>query len=166
MKLPCFDPKRMPTRRYRRRGFTLIELMIAVVVVALLASVALPSFLDSMRKSRRSEAFGALTQVQQAQERWRSNRATYAVSVSNLPTDTPPGLSLPATSKPNDYYAIVVSGADASGYTVTATADSGRSQGADSKCRLLAVRVVAGNLSYGGGDGAVDWADPNRCWSR
>ena len=60
------------------RGFTLIELMIAVAVVSILVAVALPTFNDAIRKGRRSEAFAALSQVQQAQERWRSNNANYA----------------------------------------------------------------------------------------
>ena len=145
------------------RGFTLIELMIAVVVVGLLAAVALPSFLDSMRKSRRSEAFGALTLVQQAQERWRSNRATYTTYLTPLPTDTPPGLGLPATSKPNDYYNILVSAANATGYTVTATATAG-SQANDTGCQTLTVQIAAGNITYTSG-GSPD-TDLNRCWVR
>ncbi|MBK9683398.1 MAG: prepilin-type N-terminal cleavage/methylation domain-containing protein, partial [Betaproteobacteria bacterium] len=81
-------------RRETASGFTLVELMIAVVIVALLASIALPSFMDSIRKSRRSEAFAALAQVQQAQERWRSNGSSYAESLTNAANGTPPGLGM------------------------------------------------------------------------
>ena len=70
-------------------GFTLIEIMIVAVVLALLAAVALPSFLDSLRKSRRAEAFTALSAVQQAQERWRSNNAAYAANLTAAPTSSP-----------------------------------------------------------------------------
>lgn len=44
----------------QQRGFTLIEVMIAVVIVAILVAVALPAYQNSIRKSRRSEAFAAL----------------------------------------------------------------------------------------------------------
>jgi prepilin-type N-terminal cleavage/methylation domain-containing protein len=66
--------------RRRTHGFTFIELMIAVVIVGALAAVALPSFLDQIRKSRRAEAISTLATLQQAQERFRSNNATRAMA--------------------------------------------------------------------------------------
>jgi len=51
------------------RGFTLIELMIAVVIVAILAAVAFPTYQNSVRKSRRAEAKIALLEVAQILER-------------------------------------------------------------------------------------------------
>jgi type IV pilus assembly protein PilE len=140
-------------------GFTLIELMITVVIAAVLAAVALPSFVDSVRRGRRSEAFAALAQVQQAQERWRANNPSYA-SLSTL--------GLPATTS-NGYYGITVTLVDAtkaSTYIATATAKSGTSQAKDANCLLLGARTQAGNLSYGGGATTIDWTDPNRCWPR
>ncbi|MDP1649111.1 MAG: type IV pilin protein [Rubrivivax sp.] len=146
------------------RGFTLIELMIAVAIVALLAAVALPSFLDSIRKSRRAEAFGAISAVQQAQERWRSGRTTYCSNLSAAPTADPPGLNFPGTTA-NGYYTLALSGVSGTGYTITATAAS--SQTADTRCKLLAAEVNGGNLRYGSGSSSsIDWADPNRCWAK
>jgi type IV pilus assembly protein PilE len=55
-----------PSRRHG--GFTLIELMITVAIVAILAAVAYPSFMEQVRKSRRSDAITALNAVAQAQE--------------------------------------------------------------------------------------------------
>ena len=77
-----------PWRRQRQAaapGFTLVEVMIAVVIVGLLAAVAIPAFTDSVRKSRRAEAFSALSAVQLAQERWRGNNASYASELANTP---------------------------------------------------------------------------------
>jgi type IV pilus assembly protein PilE len=142
-------------------GFTLIEMMIVVVVLALLAAVALPSFLDSLRKSRRTEAFTALSAVQQAQERWRGNNSTYSNSLT--------GLGLPATT-PRGLYTIQLSGTNATDYTVAAVAAPGTSQAADAACRTLAVRVTGAQLSYAGCDScslaATDFAATNVCWSR
>lgn len=148
-------------------GFTLIELLIAIVVVGVLAMVALPSFMDSIRKGRRSEAFTALSQVQQAQERWRGNNAGYAASVGNGPTDTPPGLGLPTTT-PGGYYTLTIDAAGATGFTVTAAGASGTSQAQDGNCTRLRVRMAGGNIFYGSAaaSGSFDEGSANRCWSR
>jgi type IV pilus assembly protein PilE len=161
------DPARVD-RSHLQRGFTLIEIMIAVVIVAILASVALPSFLDSIRKSRRTDAFNAIANVQQAQERWRSNKSSYASDsqLTALPTADPPGLGVPARTA-KGYYDLELSDTGAAGYTVTATAVSGTSQANDTRCLLIGARVAAGgNLTYGSGSSSIDWADPNRCWAR
>ncbi|MCU0921785.1 MAG: prepilin-type N-terminal cleavage/methylation domain-containing protein [Burkholderiaceae bacterium] len=154
-------------RLHAQRGFTLVELMIAVVVVALLASIALPSFMDSIRKSRRSEAFAALSAVQQAQERWRGNHASYAgnAQLTAAPSASAPGLGQPATTA-SGYYGIAISGESAVGYSVTATAVAGTSQASDGNCKVLAARVNGGNLEYGSGDAAASFPDSHRCWAR
>lgn len=146
-------------------GFTLIEIMIAVVIVAILAAIALPSFLDSVRKGRRSEAFAALSALQQAQERWRGNRADYAADsqLTLSVTANPPGLGLARTT-PNGYYSLLLSGNTATGYVATATGQSG--QASDGVCKVLAVRVLGGNISYGSGAATADFSDPGRCWAR
>ena len=45
----------------RSRGFTLIELMIAVAIVAILAAIAIPSYSEYIRRSRITEAISALS---------------------------------------------------------------------------------------------------------
>jgi type IV pilus assembly protein PilE len=61
----------------RTRGFTLIELMIVVAIVAILAAITLPSYQESVRKARRVEGRSALTQLMQQQERYYSLHTTY-----------------------------------------------------------------------------------------
>jgi type IV pilus assembly protein PilE len=59
------------------RGFTLIELMIVVTVVAILGAIAYPSYMDSVRRGWRAEARTALMQEMQQQERLYTQRASY-----------------------------------------------------------------------------------------
>ena len=63
----------------RQRGFTLIELMITVAVIAILAAIAYPSYQDSIRKSRRTDAKNALTQAAANMERYYTEKNTYAM---------------------------------------------------------------------------------------
>ena len=153
----------------RPRGFSLIELLVTIVVLGVLMSVALPIFMDSIRKSRRAEAFTALNAVQQAQERWRANNAQYADStrLTPLATDSPPGLGLSATT-PTGYYAIAIANDSATGYDVTATAVTGKSQEADKDCAKMGLRMSGGNLLYAGtsSTGTLAYAASNKCWSR
>ncbi|GAB6041022.1 type IV pilin protein [Endothiovibrio diazotrophicus] len=71
--MPPHRPQRRPTRHRHLAGFTLIELMIAVMVVGILGAIAYPAYLDSARKSRRADAKTALTSVANALERFRAN---------------------------------------------------------------------------------------------
>lgn len=139
------------------KGFTLIELMIAVVVVGILAAVALPAYNGQVRKSRRTDAVTALSAFQQAQERWRANNASYGAlaDLTALTTATPAGYGMSATSS-NGYYTITITSPTDSGYTATATAVSGTSQAADTGCTALTVTVLNGAGTNG----------PPACWSK
>lgn len=152
------------------RGFTLIELMVTMVVVAILAAVALPSFLDSIRKGRRADAFTAITSIQQAQEQWRGSHAAYTDTLLNtaIAPALANGLGVGLESS-SGYYALRVD-LRATGYDAVATAVSGKSQAEDGTCKVLGIRHEGGNLKYGSGAAAIDWAaanpDPGRCWAR
>lgn len=151
----------------RDGGFTLIELMIAVAIVAILAAVALPSFFDSLRKSRRSEAFNAIAAVQQAQERWRGGHTAYNTNLTASPADG--GLGLSALT-PKGLYAIAIEDATADGYTVSAIAVAGTSQASDKPCLKLAARIRRAQVLYAGCQSCsladADFSESNACWAR
>lgn len=66
------------------KGFTLIEIMIAVAIVGILTAVALPAYNDYTRKAKRSEAKSLLMQVAARQEQYYLNNKTYTETMTNL----------------------------------------------------------------------------------
>jgi len=94
------------------RGFTLIELMVVVTVVALLAMIALPSYQNSVRKSRRTDARIALIELAQTLERCQTQFGRYDDSACVIVS--------PQDSADHRYTVTVVR--DASSYTLSATA--------------------------------------------
>ena len=68
----------MKTRNLnRKQGFTIIELMIVLVIVAILLGLAYPSYVDYVRKGKRGDAQQILMNWAVNQEIWRSNNPTY-----------------------------------------------------------------------------------------
>jgi type IV pilus assembly protein PilE len=138
-------------------GMSLLEVLVAVAIAALLAAVAYPSYVEQMRKARRSDAITRLALVQQAQERWRANHPSYA-TLAEL------GIA-PATA--DALYQLSVSEADANGYVADAAAAG--AQEADTTCRVLRLRVAGGNTAFFSGPDpgvANDAARNGRCWNR
>ncbi len=59
------------------RGFTMIEIMIALIILAILAAIAFPSYQESVLKAKRTEGRAALMKAMQQQERYYSLHTTY-----------------------------------------------------------------------------------------
>lgn len=76
-------------RKTNRKGFTLVELMVVVGIVAILVALALPSYTRYVRKANRGEAQQLLLNWANNQEIWRANDTDYASSADlNAPTHT------------------------------------------------------------------------------
>lgn len=61
----------------KAKGFTLIELLVVIVIVGVLSAVAIPQFLNQVRRSRTAEAQAALTEVGRASEVYRLDFGVY-----------------------------------------------------------------------------------------
>jgi type IV pilus assembly protein PilE len=71
-----------------QRGFTLMELMIVVAIVGILASIAYPSYTDSVRKGKRAEGRAALTELLQQEERFMTQTNSYCAFSNTSGTTT------------------------------------------------------------------------------
>lgn len=147
----------------RSNGFTLIELMVAVVVLGIIVALALPSFMDSIRKGRRSEAFAALSAVQQAQERYRGNNPSYATGAELAAVSA---AAMVSPTRPGGYYTLSVPVNTATSYVVTADG-SGSTQAGDGNCAKLSVEINGGVIRYGSCKSCTTftYAARDACWN-
>lgn len=70
--------------RSRSAGFTLVELMVVVLITAILASIAVPAYNSSVRKSRRTEAKTAIMDMAAREERYFATQQLYTTSTAAL----------------------------------------------------------------------------------
>jgi type IV pilus assembly protein PilE len=132
--------KAIAARRTHSAGFTLVELMVVVVIVSVLVGIAVPSYINSARKSRRTEAKTALVDLAGREERYfdTSSPPAYTATASNLGY----GAGAFPMKVGSGYYNVNVvvtppAGINSWAYTITATPVVGNDQAKDSHCQTF-----------------------------
>lgn len=151
--VPLTPHKKDPSNRFRLAGWTLTELLMALLLMATLTSIALPAFQSQQRQARRSDAQSALQQLQLSQAAWRGQNASHASDLSNV--------GWTSDLSPGGHYRIAIEDAHPNGYTLSATPIGAQSR--DTACapmRLQLRHAATVVLS----SGTHEDADPGRCW--
>ncbi|BDU17570.1 type IV pilin protein [Lysobacter auxotrophicus] len=139
----------------KMRGFTLIELMIVVAVVAILAGIAYPMYNDAIRKSRRGQAKADLIELTQLAERYRSVNGTY----KDFGKPGGDGTLADAWGKSprtgTQYYVVKATTHTVDTLVLEAQPVAGQGQDKD-KCKTLTIDATGKKSSTG--------SDPISCW--
>jgi|SRR5690554_4041671 len=114
------------------RGFTLIELMVVVAVVAILAAIALPSYQEQVRKSRRGQAQADLVELTQRAERFHTVNNSYDGFWAAVPADHR------VSPRTGTAYYNVTADEDDNEFTLTATPIAGGPQAVD-RCGVMTI---------------------------
>jgi len=125
-----------------KKGFSLIELMIVISVVAILVTLSYPSYVNFIRKADRAEAQVELLDWTNRQQVWRADHPSYNTGIN--PTDT-------------EFYEYTIVATDTS-FTLTATALNG--QTADKEDGVSCSTLT---LNHAGMQGP---AGHEECWGR
>lgn len=148
--------------RTHPKGFTLIELMIVMVVVAILVAIAVPSYQEFVRRANRTDAKNALMRIAAEQEKFFTAFHRYSGSIDGARTGNPAtsGLAMPDTTEEGGgdgaYYDITVAlTGDNLGYTLTAT-PQGAVQAVDA-CGALTITNTGVRAALGA-------TAPPDCW--
>jgi type IV pilus assembly protein PilE len=145
-------------------GFTLVELMIVVVIMAILASVSVGGYRQYIRRANRVDATSALLRLSAAEERFYLQNNQYATTADELSNPPPGGLGTAETNLGLYDLAVAPAAAGATvGYRATATAVSSGSQRDDDDCQVFTIDQSGkrGARDSGGTESAEIIA---RCW--
>ena len=110
----------------KSRGFSLIELMIVVVIVAILGSIAYPSYLNQVTQSRRADAQAVLMEAAQFMERFYTENNRYDRDTAGTAVALPAQLQESPRDSGTKSYDITVQASSASTYTLRATPKNGQ----------------------------------------
>jgi type IV pilus assembly protein PilE len=127
----------------RAPGFSLIELVVALAIIATLAALAQPAYRRLMLRVHRTEAASALMQIAAMQERHQLQHLAYTSALEAAP---PAGLGLKAMSA-EERYTLAIITADANGFVAVATARGGQAD--DESCASFTLDESGARASSG-----------------
>ena len=126
----------------RYHGFTVVEILIVLILVAVLTILITPSFRYYIVRANRSDAIKSILAIQLAEEKYRLSNTTYGTLAQVWSgTDSIDGL-----------YTMSVSDNTATAYTITATAKT--AQSGDSECTTMTLVYANGSTTK----------TPSTCW--
>ena len=154
------------THKAKLAGFTLIELMIAVAIVGILATIAATSYQRQVIQSHRTDARTALLDLAGREEKLFSTTNQYSAIPSVLGYGTATtAVSFPVgSSNGTNYYNVLITvpdplqPANPNSFSITATPIPGGPQAADTTCTSLTVNQL-------GQQTAMPTANTATCWS-
>src|ERR1700729_55939 len=73
----------------KRKGFTLVELAVVIVIIGVLAAFGVPRFMNAVEKAKAAEAFAYQAAIRDAQERYQAQNGTYATDLTTLDIQMP-----------------------------------------------------------------------------
>lgn len=138
----------------KNTGFSLIELLIALAIVAILAAIAIPSYNSQIQKTRRSDAITSLTRAASMQERFYMRNNSYTGVVADLG----------GAQSPEGYYTLAVDitacpNGQPDGSCFTLTANPAGPQVSDTHCAVFTLSDTG--LKAAADSGGVPQTD---CW--
>ena len=135
----------------RSQGFSLIELMIAVVIVGILAAIAIPMYSDYVTRSRRADGQATLMQVAQELERCYTQFSKYNDNNCSVVNS-----GVVSETSDQGFYGISASGGNLTESTFTLTATPQNEQADDTDCTALTLTHL--------GEQSATGDDPDSCW--
>ncbi len=158
-----------------QKGFTLIEIMVTVAILGILSAIALPSYVESVKKGKRSDAKVTLLRLAQMQESYFAQNLSYAKDLTQL---------VGAATLTSDeglydvtFFSVSPSGCDSAAsppvactqYALEATPVTGGPQAGDATCTGFGIDNVSRKYAKGSGSTAygtstTQIAKTRECW--
>ena len=110
---------KLPPKRLRSRGFTLVEVVVVVAIIGILTAIAIPSYSEYVRRGQRAEARTVLLEAAQFMQRFYSANDRFDQSRAGAAVALPAGLQqVPALGSAR--YAVSLNAVSTTAYTLQA----------------------------------------------